>query len=144
MNEFMKEWFSWFEEGIELLDEAQVSVFFSKCAENCVNRGVLGMYREFYSECGNDLDIFFESLSDKNYGSGYVIEPQNTYELVFSECTCELNKLGYVSSDCICECSRQSILHIMQSLKNDAVFEVDKLSTILGGNSECRFRIKIK
>jgi len=143
MDDFIREWFTWFEEGMEVVDDKQKSQFFSKCAENCVKKGVLRMYQEFYEECGNDLDIFYSSLSVKGYGEGRVIESQKVYELAFSECTCELSKHGYVKTDQICECSRQSILHIMQSFRDDINFEVERLSTILGGSEECRFLIRI-
>ncbi|BES66124.1 hypothetical protein SANA_25630 [Gottschalkiaceae bacterium SANA] len=143
MDEFTREWFTWFEEGMEAIDKKQKSLFFSICAKNCVKKGVLKMYQEFYKECGKDLDVFYSSLSTKGYGDGLVIESQRVYELAFSKCTCELSKRGYVKTNQICECSRQSILHIMQSLRDDITFEVETLSTILDGSEECRFLIKI-
>lgn len=143
MDEFIREWFTWFEEGMEVVDDKQKSLFFSKCAKNCVKKGVLHMYQEFYRECNNDLDVFFSRLSAKGYGDGLVIEPQRVYELAFSECTCELSKGGYVKTNQICECSRQSILHVMQTLRPDMSFEVEMLSTILGGSEACRFLVKI-
>lgn len=143
MAEFLTEWFKWFEKGISGLDEKSKEKFFSECASNCVNRGVLDMYKDLYLESENDLDKFFRSLSSKGFGEGYVIEPLKVYEMSFSRCTCELNNLGYVHSDCICECSRQSIIHVMESLNPDFSINVDKISTILNGDKECRFRVTI-
>ena len=143
MSEFVNEWFGWFEEGIASIDESQKSLFFSKCAYNCVKKGVLNLYKEFYLECGEDFDVFYSNLSSKGYGFGEVIAQNKTYELAFSECTCKLSKQGYVKTDQICECSRQSIIHIMKSLRENINVEVEKISTILGGSDECRFSIKI-
>jgi hypothetical protein len=45
---------------------------------------------------------------------------------------------GYVQTDAICECSRQRILYVMRTLNLELEYEVKKISTVIGGDAECR------
>ncbi|MCT4594173.1 MAG: hypothetical protein N4A57_07900 [Anaeromicrobium sp.] len=143
MSDFLTDWFKWFEKGIEGLDQSSKEKIFSECGQNCVKRGVAQMYKRFYRESGRNLDQFFLDLSKNGYGKGYIVEPGKKYEMSFSSCSCELHKQGYVNSDCICECSRQSIIYVMKSIKPDTEIEIEKITTILSGDKECRFRINL-
>jgi len=143
MSDFLKDWFKWFEQGINVLDDTSKEKFFSQCSANCMKRGALQSSQELFTEAGRDLDTFFMRASEKEYANGYIIESEKVYELTFSHCTCELVKQEYIESDFICECSRQGIIHVMKALEPELNIEVEKRWTILGGADECRFRIKI-
>jgi len=144
MSGFLMDWFNWFEEGISSLDQGSKEKFFSKCSANCVKRGVAQMYKSHYLESNSNLDQFFMSLSERGYAQGKILSSGTEYEMSYSHCSCELHKLGYVNSDYICECSRQSIMNVMSFIKPESEFDVEILSTILGGDKECRFRIRVK
>lgn len=143
MSEFIKEWFGWFEKAISCMDLKEKEKFFCTCGRNCADSGIIKMYEEQFIENGQDLDAFFISFRDNQYVGGIVIEAGRIYEITFPDCYCDLYTLGYVNSDYICECSRQSIIYVMNTLKPDTKFHVEKLSTVIGGDKECRFRITV-
>jgi hypothetical protein len=87
--------------------------------------------------------VFFSRLKEMECVAGNVIKPKKIYEIIFPHCVCNLHTLGYIHSDCICECSRQSIIYVIKSLNPDIEIQVDKLSTVLNGDHECRFCITI-
>jgi len=144
MSDFLMDWFEWFEEGISSLDQKSKESFFSKCSSNCVKRGVAEIYRNHYIESNSNLDQFFSRLAEKGHAQGKILRSGIEYEMSYSQCTCELYKLGYVNSGFLCECSRQSIFNVMKLINPDQDIEVEILSTILRGSKECCFRIIVK
>ncbi|MDF1618708.1 hypothetical protein [Petrocella sp. FN5] len=144
MSEYLAEWFQGFEKGINSLDQKAKESFFYSCGSNCVERGVKKVYEELYIDSGKKLDTFFLRLNEMKTVGGEIINPGKVYDITFCHCICELHRRGYIHSDCICECSRQSIIHVMKSLEPELQMQVDKISTVLGGGKECRFRISIE
>lgn len=141
MSDFLTEWFKGFEKGINDLEPKEQEKLFYQCGSNCVNTGAKKLYEKLYLDSGSSLDEFFLRLNEIESVAGYIIKPKEIYEISFISCVCKLHTLGYIHSDCICECSRQSIIYIMKSLEPNINVQVDKISTILGGDKECRFRI---
>lgn len=126
----------------KLNEESRGEVLF-RHAKKCVEHGVLQMYKDFYRECDGDLNTFFTSLSKKGYGKGEVLAYDKVYSLSFEKCSCKLVKEGYIKSSDFCECSRQSIIHVMNSLQEDIEMSVEMKSTILRGDKECSFIISV-
>lgn len=143
MADFLTHWFQWFEEGISCLEQNEKDLFFRKCGRNCANTGVVTLYEKVYQDSGKDLDIFFIKLNDMDCIGGEVVKSGQIYDITFPRCLCDLHTSGYIHSDCICECSRHSILYVMKKLEPEHEFQVEKVSTVLGGDMECRFRITI-
>ena len=143
MPDFLTEWFHGLDEGINSLDEATKEKVFSSCGRKCVDTGIINLYVDLFNNAGRDLDIFFKRLNDLECVGGDVISTGRTYEISFHRCLCDLHTQGYMNSDCICECSRQSIIYVMKTIKPELEFRVDKVSTILSGDEECRFRISV-
>ncbi len=141
MSHFLIEWFQWFEKGINAIDAKEREKFFYECGSNCVQTGAIKLYEKLYFESGKSWDAFFEKLNDIDSVRGYIIKPKEIYELSFTQCVCKLHIEGFVHTDCICACSRQSIIFVMKSLDPNIEVQVDTISTILGGDKECRFRI---
>ncbi|WP_430885919.1 hypothetical protein [Fusibacter sp. JL216-2] len=143
MSDFLIDWFKWFEEGISSLDQKSKEKFFSNCGANCVKRGLIESFRNHYIECNNDLDQFILRLSEIGHTVGQVLVPTHKYEIAYPSCSCELHKMGYINTDSICECSRQSIIHVLSTLKPESEIKVEILATILSGDKECRFEILV-
>ncbi|NLP16355.1 MAG: hypothetical protein GX379_04890 [Clostridiales bacterium] len=143
MPDFVKEWFSWFEKGIEQVDQKEKEKLFSVCGMHCAETGVIKLYKDIYDKSCNNLDTFFGKFEDMKYVKGKVITPGKVYEIIFPDCYCDLYTKGYVHTDSICECSRQSILYVLKTLNSENEYEVEKLSTVISGDKECRFRVTI-
>ena len=70
-----------------------------------------------------------------------VIEPGRVYEVGYPRCLCPQVDAGFVDSAAHCECSRQSILYVLEELLPGKDIRVEELETVLSGGRECRFRI---
>ena len=101
-------------------------------AVTCVKDIVLPAQIKLYKSCGGDFD--------KIYG-GKVIEAGHIYELGYEKCTCPKVQSGQVTDPEQCNCSRQSILYVLNCLEPNSIFEVEILETILRGAEHCRFQI---
>lgn len=143
MSDFIKEWFSWFEKGIESVNQKEQEKFFGVCGKHCVETGIMKLYKEIYDKSCSDFDVFFSKLNEMKYVGGKVVSSGKIYEITFPSCYCDLYTEGYVQTSAICECSRQSIIYVMNTLNPELEYAVDKLTTILSGDSECRFSITI-
>ena len=135
-------WFKGFEDGIAKLSEEQRETFFRECGRNCVQCGTLQVYKDLYEQAAGDLDRFFAIADEQPGVRCETVEKDAVYNLYFLECTCELHKRGYVSTPLLCECSRQSIIYVLQSLWKDRTFQVTICESILRGSQHCKMRIE--
>lgn len=143
MSDFLMDWFRGFEKGINDLSQEEKEKLFYKCGRNCADTGIINVYKKLFVDSGKELDTFFSRLNEIECVDGNVVTQGKVYEIIFPCCLCDLHRHGYIYSDCICECSRQSIIYVMNSLEPDTKIQVDKLTTVLSGDNECRFRITI-
>ena len=137
----LSNWFKGFEDGIAKLSEEQRETFFRECGRNCVQCGTLQVYKDLYEQAAGDLDRFFAIADEQPGVRCETVEKDAVYNLYFLECTCELHKRGYVSTPLLCECSRQSIIYVLQSLWKDRTFQVTICESILRGSQHCKMRI---
>lgn len=138
----LSNWFKGFEDGIAKLSEEQRETFFRECGRNCVQCGTLQVYKDLYEQAAGDLDRFFAIADEQPGVRCETVEKDAVYNLYFLECTCELHKRGYVSTPLLCECSRQSIIYVLQSLWKDRTFQVTICESILRGSQHCKIRIE--
>lgn len=134
-------WFTGFETGLAALPKEERSILLHSCAENCLQMGMMDFYRGVQERTGGDIDGFFRSLGEMSGLDTEVVRPGKEFWLIFHQCTCSLHTQGYINSCLLCECSRQSVLHILKELWPDRSFDVDPEGTILGGAQDCRFHI---
>ena len=138
----LSNWFKGFEDGIAKLSEEQRETFFRECGRNCVQCGTLQAYKDLFEQAAGDLDRFFAIADEQPGVRCETVEKDAVYNLYFLECTCELHKRGYVSTPLLCECSRQSIIYVLQSLWKDRTFQVTICESILRGSQHCKMRIE--
>ncbi len=142
MADFYTAWFQGFEEGMKQLDPKGKEIIYRQCSRNCADTGVLELYKKLYADSGKDIDTYFSRLHEVEcINSGTVISPGKIYEVSFPGCLCDLVTSGYLKSDELCECSRQSILYVMETLEPGHEFQVERITTVLMGAKECLFRI---
>ena len=138
----LSDWFKGFEKGIRCLNPEQRASFFSECGKNCVKCGTLQVYQKLYEKANDDLDTFFQEADKLPGVRSEIIEKGYVYHLYFMECTCMLHRQGYVSTPLLCECSRQSILYVLNSLWKDKTFRVTICESILRGSQNCKMQIE--
>jgi hypothetical protein len=115
----------------------------SKAIE-CVKNTVLPIQRAQFDECGHSLDEQYKKYGNTEFFYGKVIKPGHIYEVGYPKCVCEEVLSGKVTNVSHCECSRNSILYILQNLlpKND--IQVEIIHTVLGGADNCRFKVTVR
>lgn len=137
-------WFSGFEKGLAALPKEDREVLLRRCAENCLQMGMMDFYRGVYERIGGEIDGFFQVLGEMGGLRTEIVRPGQEFWLVFQRCTCAMHTQGYINTSLLCECSRQSVLHILKELWPDRSFEVEPEDTILNGAPDCRFHIQAR
>ena len=140
-TKFFNKWFKGLNDGLEKMDTEECSRLFSKCAQQCACDALKYLYRDLFSECNGNLDKFFLQVNEQKELAGKVIEPGKVYELIFTKCGCPLYTEAEIKSSKLCECSRQSMIYVFQTLVPDRKFKIENIETILSGNSRCCYRI---
>ena len=84
----LSDWFKGFEKGIARLSSEQRAAFFSECSKNCVDGGVLSIYRKLYKDANGDMDVFFQMADELPGVKSEIVEKGRVYHLIFLECTC--------------------------------------------------------
>ena len=141
MDSEIRWWFTGFEEGLAALPEEERGTLLRSCAENCLQMGMLDFYRGVSEKVEGDIDGFFRALGEMGGLETQIVRPGKEFWLIFHQCTCSLHTQGYINSCLLCECSRQSVLHILRELWPERSFIVDPEGTILNGAQDCRFHI---
>lgn len=144
MNPFFETWFHSLDQGLEKLSPLECRCLFSECAAQCGKDALDHLYQNLFADCNGDLDEFFSRLQEIKGVHGRVIESGCSYEIIFESCGCDLRTEAKMNSARLCECSRQSILWIMEQLVPGRVFSIEKIETILGGARQCRFSIGLQ
>lgn len=132
------------EESIGRLPAEVRARLYRPCAEACVRDGVLVELRRQFEECGCDLDRQYAKYGRTSFFFADVIEPGRVYEMGYPRCLCPQVEAGFVAAPTHCECSRQSILYVLETLLPGREIEVETLETVLAGGTECRFRVTVK
>ena len=90
-------------------------------AVTCVKDTVLPAQIKLYKSCGGDFDkIYGEAMNGNGY-FGKVIEPGHIYELGYEKCTCPKVQSGQVTDPDQCNCSRQSVLYVLNCLEPNSM-----------------------
>jgi hypothetical protein len=144
MEQLEKLYFQTLEDGVTELPEEIQGKIFRPCAINCIKDTVLPIMEQRYIECNGKLDSFFSSSYDSDYSFQKVIQKNHVYEFGYPKCFCPLYHSGLVHSAKHCECSRQSILFILEEIFPRKKFQVKTIETRMGGAEKCRFRIEVK
>ena len=129
------------EEGIAKLPADVRGALYRPCAVDCVKDVVLTELRRQFEECGCDLDRQYTKYGRSEYFFADVIEPGRVYEVGYPRCLCPQVDAGFVDSAAHCECSRQSILYVLEELLPGRDIRVEELETVLSGGEKCRFRV---
>lgn len=140
-DSFFCQWFKGFEKGLDEMDSYGRSCLLKHCAKHCADTGVLQAYLDLYQAVHGDRDAFYGRLSETGDVRGEVVVSNQEYRICFPKCACDIHVLYGVNTVHLCECSRQSIMYVAQSVWPDSRIRVEQEKTILFGDSECRFKV---
>ena len=138
---FFRCWFRGFEAGLESMDDAIRCRLLACCARQCADTGVLQAYLQHYEAVGGDRDEYYRRLSEIGGVRGEVVVPGREYAVCFPDCACDLHTQCGVNTPLLCECSRQSVRYVAESVWKGCGVRVETEGTVLSGAPECRFRL---
>lgn len=84
-------------------------------AEKCIEFTALPEMRRQFEECGCSLDAQYAKYGDTPYFHGEVVEPGHVYIVGYPCCVCPEAANGEISDPNFCECSRQSVLYVLET-----------------------------
>lgn len=143
-NQSQKAFYRVLEEAIGKLPADVRGALYRPAAVQCVKGFVLEELRRQFLECGGDLDRQYVRYGRSEYFFADIIEPGRVYEIGYPRCLCPQVEAGFVGAPTHCECSRQSIIYVMQELLPGKTVRVETLRTVLSGGAECRFRVTVE
>ena len=140
---FNKAFYRALEGSISSLPQSVREELYRPCAEGCVKRYVLAEQQRQFDECGSNLDAQYERYGRSPYFFADIIERGHIYEIGYptEQCVCPMVSSGMASSSVHCECSRQSMLYVLNTLLPDKKIKVELVHSVLTGAGECRFRV---
>ncbi len=143
---FAKEFYQALESGIKELPRDLQAKVYKPCAESCVKHYVLGEQQRQFAECGGSLDAQYERYGRSPYFFADIIEKGHIYEIGYpvSSCVCPMVSAGIAASCVHCECSRQSMLCVLNTLLPEKSIQVELMHSVLTGAKECRFRVTVE
>lgn len=141
---FSKLFFQTLEETIENVPKETQEKLYHQCAVNCVNQYVLKEQQRQFEECNKNLDLQYKKYGKSEYFFADIIEAGHIYEIGYPRCLCSVVDEGFKCPKCHCECSRQSILYVLNTLMPEKQITVETMHTVLSGGNECRFRVTVE
>lgn len=141
---FNRVFFETLESSIEKLPQDMREALYRPCAVNCVQNYVLKEQQRQFAECNGDMDLQYEKYGRSEYFFADIIERGHIYEIGYPRCLCPLIESGCKCPAGHCECSRQSILYVLQTLMPEKKIQVELLHTVLTGADEFRFRVTVQ
>lgn len=146
MMSFDKEFYKVLESGIENIPQEVREELYRPCAINCVKKYVLIEQQRQFQECGCDLDKQYEKYGKSEYFFAEIIEKGHVYEIGYpcEKCLCPMVESGMATSSVHCECSRQSMLYVLQTLQPEKKIHVQLMHSVLTGAKECRFHVTVE
>ena len=98
-------------------------------AINCVKDTVLPVIMQWFRESDCDLDIYCQKYGETEFSYAKVICPE---------------ALAGGKEASFCECSRQSMIYVLENMMPEKHIEVEIIETVLSGGEKCRFRVSVE
>lgn len=140
---FLTFWFRGLQASLSELDEQSVEKLMTRCGRACSDSYPKQIYKEAYRSA-DSLDGFLEELNRRFDGAAFKRAGQHTVEVVYTRCGCDLVREGYWSDPGLCRCSLKSLQYNWESVLGENKVECSLKQSILGGDSQCRFLVKIR
>ncbi len=110
----------------------------------CAKSFVMSEMRRQFEECGCDLDAQYKKYGDTPYFFAQIVEPGHIYILGYPRCVCPKVAQEKITDPAYCECSRQSIIYVLENLVPDKRITVENIGTVLSGAARCSFRVTVE
>ena len=112
-------------------------------AIKCVKDTVLPVQMQWFQDCGFNMDTYCQKYGDTEHSFAKEIEKGHIYEMGYPKCVCEEALAGGKDAS-FCECSRQSMIYVLENMMPEKHIEVEIIETFLSGAEKCRFKVTIE
>ncbi len=140
-KKFFCQWFKGFANGLDEMDSDSRSRLLKHCAKCCADTGVLQSHLKLHQSVNGNRDEFYSRLHELGNVRGEIAVPGKEYFVYFPDCACDIHTAADVNSPNLCECSRQSIIYVAESVWKGSKIRVEQMKTVLSRDSECKFKI---
>lgn len=139
---FFKHWFQGLSKAITEVDDAALDTLMTRCGQACSASFSQGVYAEQYRAAA-DLDDFIEKLNHAFGDMDARRLDEDTIEINYTCCTCDLVRKGYMTDPKLCLCSLKSLRHNWESVLGEGSVACRMEQSILRGDEHCRFIVKL-
>lgn len=108
----------------------------------CAKEHVLAELMQWFQDAGSNLDTYCEKYGKTEFSYAKVIEKGHIYEMGYPRCLCP-EALSGGKDVSFCECSRQSMIYVLENMMPEEHIEVELIETVLGGAKKCCFRVTV-
>ncbi len=112
-------------------------------AINCVKDTALPVQMRLFQECKGDLHTYCQKYGATEFFFAKEIEAGHIYEMGYPKCVCPEALAGGKDAS-FCECSRQSMIYVLENMMPQKHIEVEIIETVLSGAEKCRFQVTIE
>lgn len=112
-------------------------------AINCLKDTSLPILMQWFRECNCDLDAYCQKYGETEFSFAKVIEKGRVYEMGYQKCVCPEALTGKKEAS-FCECSRQGMIYVLESMMPEKHIDVKTIETVLSGAEKCRFKVTIE
>ena len=137
---FYRDWFAAWMRGMEKCTVTERAYVFRECGKNCARPEILPMYQQLLKREGNAEAFFIAVNRDVEGVTVRTVKPGRIYDFCYASCLCPIYEECGVNNGLLCECSLESLRYVMRELFPAAPPQVELLTSVLRGDSECRFR----
>ncbi|MCQ2579548.1 MAG: hypothetical protein MJ159_02485 [Treponemataceae bacterium] len=150
-KQFLDYWFSGFSDYLDVLVLPERQKLMAHCGKACADSYVMQIYQDAWKSSSGNItacirlvheklapDIIYEPVDESGVPSG------KSFDVMYTHCRCELVNNKYISTPLQCECSRQNLLYIWETLLGKGNVSVERKKTILSGDSCCIFRVTFR
>ena len=139
---FFTKWFKGVCRFLHEESEATSETFLTYCAESCSKSYSLAVYQNAFDQ-EKSVEESMTLLANSFADFAYEIRPE-CIEIRYSACGCELFTNELVRSKRLCRCSELSLAYNWESVFGKSNVRVERKASILFGNKECVFEVKVK
>ena len=106
---FLSYWFEGLAKGLERLDAPSRTMLLRECGQACARSYTAQVFRESWERAGGDMVGFLAELATRFPASTYTLVGDDTVEVRYDACACDLVQCGWVTSPVLCECSAHNL-----------------------------------
>lgn len=141
-NPFYRHWFSGFGQALSDLDDQSIDALMSHCGRACSDSYSKQVYIEAY-RAADTLDALIAGLNNRFGEMAARRISDDTVEIVYTRCACDLVRDGLINHPKLCQCSLKSLRYNWEAVLGEGSVDCRLEQSILGGGDCCRFIIKI-